>query len=198
MLHFFAQLIEHYGYIAVALLVTVEGLGIPLPGETAVVTAAAFAAGGALSPIGVAIAATLGTILGGSGGYWIGRWRGRVLLERYGHWVRLDAGRVAHAESYFTRHGLKTVFFARFVALLRILGSVLAGIAHLPFGAFSVVNLAGGALWAATFTLLGYLFGENLPLLHHHLRQASLIVTAIVVAGIVVYVARTRSRRAAR
>jgi membrane protein DedA with SNARE-associated domain len=192
MLHFFARAIEQYGYVAVALLVTVEGFGIPLPGETAVVTAAAFAATGSLSPLGVAIAATVGTVLGGSGGYWIGRLRGRAVLHRYGHWVRFDADKVARAESYFEHHGMKTVFFSRFVALLRILGGVLAGIAHMPFGVFSLVNLAGGALWAATFTALGYLFGENLPLLHHHLRQASLIVTAVVAAGIIVYVVRRR------
>jgi membrane protein DedA with SNARE-associated domain len=195
MLHFFAQVIERYGYIAVALLVGIEGLGIPLPGETAVVAAAAFAATGALSPVGVALAATIGTVLGGSGGYWIGRWRGKALLERYGHWVRLDERKVRHAEWYFSRHGMKTVFFARFVALLRILGSLLAGIMHMPFAKFSIVNLAGGLLWAATFTALGYLFAENLPLLHHHIRQASLVVTGIVLLGAVVYGARRYAAR---
>jgi membrane protein DedA with SNARE-associated domain len=195
MLHFFAHVIERYGYAAVALLVTIEGLGIPLPGETAVVTAAAFSATGTLNPLGVALAAAVGTVLGGSGGYWIGRWRGNALLERYGHWVGLGERNVRRAEWYFTKHGVKTVFFARFVALLRVLGSLLAGIMRMPFAKFSIVNLAGGLLWAATFTTLGSLFGENLPLLHHHLRQASLVGTVIILIAFAVYGARRYAAR---
>src|SRR2546423_1625232 len=98
MLEFLSHLIERYGYFAVALLVTLEGFGIPLPGETAVVTAAAFAARGSLSAVGVAIAGTIGTVLGGSGGYWIGRIGGRGLLVRHGHLVGLDAERLSRTE----------------------------------------------------------------------------------------------------
>jgi membrane protein DedA with SNARE-associated domain len=194
MLHFFAHVIEHYGYVAVALLVTMEGLGLPIPGETAVITAAAFAATGSLSAVGVAIAAVTGTVLGGTGGYWIGRWRGRALLERYAHWVRLDARKLVRAEAYFEKHGMKTVFFGRFVVPLRILGGVLAGMARMPFGTFSLVNFAGGVLWAVTFAALGYLFGENLPLLHHHLKQASLALTVAALIGIAMYLLRRRRR----
>jgi membrane protein DedA with SNARE-associated domain len=184
MLHF-AEFIDQYGYVAVALLVAIESMGVPLPGETAVITAAAFAATGGVSPTGVAIAAIAGTVVGGTGGYWLGRWRGTALLARYGHWVWLNERRVQRAESYFRRHGMKTVFFGRYVVLLRIIGSLLAGMMHMPFLRFSIVNLAGGALWAVTFTVLGYLFGENLPRLHRHLGEAALVVTVVAIAGII-------------
>jgi membrane protein DedA with SNARE-associated domain len=184
MLHF-AEFIDQYGYVAVALLVAIESMGVPLPGETAVITAAAFAATGGVSPTGVAIAAIAGTVVGGTGGYWLGRWRGAALLARYGHWVWLNERRVQRAESYFRRHGMKTVFFGRYVVLLRIIGSLLAGMMHMPFLRFSIVNLAGGALWAVTFTVLGYLFGENLPRLHRHLGEAALVVTVVAIAGII-------------
>jgi membrane protein DedA with SNARE-associated domain len=184
MLHFFMHAIERYGYAAVVGLVAIEGLGIPLPGETAVVTAAAFAAAGSLDVVGVGVAAAMGAVLGGSGGYWLGRSQGRVLLARHGHQVGLDAGKVARAERYFADHGLKTVFFARFVAVLRILGGLLAGMAHMPFGRFSAVNAAGGVLWAATFTALGYLFGRNMHRLDHDLGLASLVLLGVVIAGV--------------
>ena len=193
MLHSFTHLVEHYGYLAVIILVTAEGFGIPLPGETAVVTAAAFAARGSLDVIGVALAATLGTVLGGSGGYWIGRSGGLSLLTRHGHLIGIDAAKLARAEGYFVHHGMKTVFFARFVALLRILCGLLAGIAHMPFGAFSLVNFAGGALWAATFTLLGYLFGANLHRLEHRIGLVSLVLGAIVVIAAIIFLVRRRS-----
>ena len=183
MLHFLAHFVEQYGYVAVVLLVAIEGMGVPVPGETAVVTAAAFAATNDVSPVGVAICAIAGTMVGGTGGYWLGRWRGRRLLARYGHWVWLNERRVQRAESYFLEHGMKTVFFGRYVVLLRIIGSLLAGAMHMPFVRFSIVNAIGGGLWAVTFTALGYAFGENLPALHRNLGGAALIVTGIAIGG---------------
>ena len=187
MLEYLTHFVEQYGYFAVALLVTIEGFGVPLPGETAVVVAAAFAARGSLNIVGVVISTTLGTVLGGSGGYWIGRVGGRSLLDRYGHLLRLDAKRMAKTEAYFERHGIKTVFFARFVALLRIFGSLMAGVAHMPFATFSAVNFAGGLLWAVTFSALGFLFGKNLSKLDDYLGEVGLVMSALVVVGYLVY-----------
>jgi membrane protein DedA with SNARE-associated domain len=192
MLRFFTEVVRHYGYVAVGLLVMVEGFGVPLPGETAVVAAAAFAARGSLSIVGVALAATIGTVLGGSGGYWIGRSGGRALLLRHGHLVGLDADTLERAERRFVEHRMKTVFLARFVALLRILGGLLAGATHMPFGEFTTVNFAGGLLWAVTFSALGYVFGRNLHLLEHRLGQASLAVLIVLAAGAFVVVRRRR------
>ena len=192
MLEFLQHVIEQYGYLAVTLIVALEGIGVPLPGETVVVTAAAFAGRGSLSVVGVALSATFGTLLGGSGGYWIGRIGGRRLLLRYGHVLRLDATKLSRAEAYFDRHGMKTVFFARFVALLRIFGALFAGVAHMPFPTFSVVNLAGGVLWAMTFSALGYVFGKNLPLLEGKLGTVSIVLTVIVVLAIAGVLIRNR------
>ena len=187
MLEFLTHFVEQYGYFAVALLVTIEGFGVPLPGETAVVVAAAFAARGSLNIFGVVISTTVGTILGGSGGYWIGRVGGRGLLDRYGHLLRMDAKRLARTEAYFDRHGVKTVFFARFVALLRIFGSLMAGVAHMPFATFTAVNAVGGLLWAATFSAVGYLFGRNLSKLDGYLGEVGIALSVLVVLGYVVY-----------
>ena len=187
MLEYLTHFVEQYGYFAVALLVTIEGFGVPLPGETAVVVAAAFAARGSLNIVGVVISTTLGTVLGGSGGYWIGRVGGRSLLDRYGHLLRLDAKRIAKTEAYFDRHGVKTVFFARFVALLRIFGALMAGVAHMSFATFSAVNFAGGLLWAVTFSALGFLFGKNLSKLDGYLGKVGLAMSALVVIGYLVY-----------
>ena len=187
MLEYLTHFVEQYGYFAVALLVTIEGFGVPLPGETAVVVAAAFAARGSLNIVGVVISTTLGTVVGGSGGYWIGRVGGRSLLDRYGHLLRLDAKRIAKTEAYFDRHGVKTVFFARFVALLRIFGALMAGVAHMSFATFSAVNFAGGLLWAVTFSALGFLFGKNLSKLDGYLGKVGLAMSALVVIGYLVY-----------
>ena len=195
MLEFLTHFIERYGYFAVALLVTLEGFGLPLPGETAVVVAAAFAARGSLSIVGVVIATTIGTVLGGSGGYWVGRLGGRGLLVRHGRWIRLDAARLARTESYFERHGVKTVFLARFVALLRIFGSLMAGVAHMPFPTFTAVNFAGGLLWAVTFSAAGFVFGKNLSRLDDYLAEISIALSVLAVIGFLVYRWREKRRR---
>jgi len=158
-------------------------MGAPLPGEVVLLTGAAFAAQGHLEIVGVVIASWIGTLLGGTGGYWIGRVGGAPLLGRYGHWVGLNQARVAWANAYFARHGAKTIVVARFVAVLRMIAGILAGITRMSFGMFSVANAVGGALWSIAFGALGYLFGRNLPHLEYYLRRFSFgaLILAIVI-----------------
>jgi membrane protein DedA with SNARE-associated domain len=158
-------------------------MGAPLPGEVVLLTGAAFAAQGHLEIVGVVAASWIGTLLGGTGGYWIGRIGGAPLLTRYGHWVGLNPARIAWAHEYFERHGAKTIVVARFVAVLRMVAGILAGITRMSFGVFSISNAVGGALWSIAFGALGYVFGRNLPMLEHYLRRFSLgaLVLAIIV-----------------
>src|SRR5690242_1938129 len=181
------HLVNTYGYAGVALLVMLEGLGLPVPGETALIMAAAFAAQGSLSITGVVLAASLGTVAGGTGGYLIGREGGFVLLQRYGRWLRLSSGRLDAAHRYFERHGAKTVFIGRFVALLRIVVALLAGVARMPFATFTTYNALGGVCWSLVFGSVGYLFGRNLPRLERGLGRAGFVL-ALFVALIVVVV----------
>ncbi|HEX5438666.1 MAG TPA: bifunctional DedA family/phosphatase PAP2 family protein, partial [Gemmatimonadaceae bacterium] len=183
LLHF----LHSYGYLAVALLVTLEGLGLPVPGETALITAAAFAADGNLSIVGVMLASSLGAILGGSGGYAIGRAGGLALIRRHGRWVGISSTRLDKAHAYFDRYGARTVFIGRFVAVLRIVVALLAGVAAMPFGEFTVYNALGGVCWSLIFGSLGYLFGRNLPRLERGLGQAGFVLALLV--GLVIMVA---------
>lgn len=183
-----AGLVARYGYATVAGIITLEGIGLPVPGETILITAAAVAARGELSILGVVLAAFAGVVLGGSGGYWIGRAGGLKLLRRHGKLFHMDAQRLDRAHHYFERHGAWTVFIARFVALLRMLAGVLAGVGCMGFARYSVANAAGGLAWAGVFGALGYEFGTNLPLLERYGARASLVVALLVaiVAGLVI------------
>src|SRR3989442_15515156 len=117
------------GYGVLFFLVGVESLGIPLPGETALITAAAWAALGHLSISAVIATAVLAAIIGDNGGYWIGRQSGIALVRRYGRVLHLNQSHLARARKFFERHGPKTVFIGRFIALLRTWAAVLAGAA---------------------------------------------------------------------
>ena len=179
------RLVESYGYAVVFLFVAIESLGIPLPGETVLVTAGALAALGHLSIWWVIAIAALGAVLGDAGGYWIGRLGGLALLKRYGRFVRFDDEKLSRLRAFFNRHGSKAVFFGRFIALLRTWAALLAGTAQMPYGVFTLYNVLGGVTWAALFGTLGYLFGRSLPLLERYIGQVSLaavLLIALVVA----------------
>src|SRR5262249_28375567 len=130
------SLLESYGYVVLFLLVALESLGIPLPGETALVTAAAFAAAGHLSIYGVVTTAAVAAIVGDNGGYWIGREGGLRCVRRYGRMLHIRDTELERAHAFFARHGVKTVFFGRFIALLRTWAAVLAGLSAMPYGIF--------------------------------------------------------------
>lgn len=190
------ELVSRYGAFAVGGFITLEGMGLPVPGEIILVTAAALAAQGELSITEVAIGAWMGTIAGGTGGYWIGRTGGLAMIRKVGRWAGLNDKREAKARSFFERHGAKTIIIARFIAVLRMIAGILAGAAEMSFVLFTICNALGGLLWSVTFTALGYEFGRNLPLLEHYLRRWSLVVLAAAVLAIGIWALRRRRRAA--
>jgi len=180
-------LISQYGYLIVFLLVGIESLGIPLPGETALITAAAFAAMGRLNIFGVILAAASGAILGDNGGYWIGKKGGLALVHKYGRYMHLDEKKIETVNRFFRKHGAKTVFIGRFISLLRTWAAVLAGVACMPWGTFMMYNALGGVTWAVFFGTMGYFFGKNLPRLERYLGQASMAAALLLALVVTVY-----------
>jgi membrane protein DedA with SNARE-associated domain/membrane-associated phospholipid phosphatase len=182
-------MIEHllatYGYFAVFGLVFLESLGVPLPGETALLTAAALSATGRLAFAGVLLASAAGAIAGDACGYWIGRIGGLRLLRRYGRLIRMDDRKLEKGRQFFQRHGGKTVFLGRFVALLRTTAALLAGVNCMPYLKFTLFNAAGGICWTILVGCLGYGFGRNLPALERWVGQAgamAVLLLALLVA----------------
>jgi membrane protein DedA with SNARE-associated domain len=200
MLQWLETLLGAYGYVGVGMIVALESMGLPLPGETVLLAAAAYAgAGGPLNIAGVIGSASAGAILGDTAGYWLGRLAGLPLLERYGRYVLLSRRKVDRARAFFERHGAKTVFLGRFVAFLRMFAAPLAGVGKMPYGRFLVYNVLGGVCWAVVMGGLGYILGRNLPLLERSVRWLGLGGTGvlILVVASVLYLRRHRNRVAA-
>lgn len=158
------HVVETYGYAAVFVLVAVESLGVPLPGETALVAAAGYAgthphrlAIGLIFAVGAAAA-----ILGDTTGYWIGDKGGYRLLYRYGRYVRLDEPKIKVAHYLFDRRGGAVVFFGRFVSVLRTYAAFLAGTTRMRYRRFLVFNASGGIVWAAAYAFMAYYAGSFL------------------------------------
>jgi membrane protein DedA with SNARE-associated domain len=158
-----ADLIATHGYWVIAAVVGLESMGIPLPGETMLVTAAIYAGKTHRLSIGfVILAAATGAIVGDSAGYMIGRRFGYSLLLRYAHRLRMSPARIKLGQFLFARHGGKLVFFGRFVAVLRTLAAFLAGTNQMPWPQFLFFNAAGGVVWATGYGLAAYAFGEQI------------------------------------
>jgi membrane protein DedA with SNARE-associated domain len=156
------DLIQTYGLWVLFTAVILESLGVPMPGETALVTAAIYA--GSTHQIGftsVVLVAATAAIMGGNIGYLIGRSIGLRLLARYGKYVHLNEQRLKVGEYLFLRHGGKIVFFGRFVALLRTYAAVLAGANRMNWLHFLIMNGLGGICWATLFGVGAYVFGEQ-------------------------------------
>ncbi len=169
-------------YIIVTLVIGVESMGIPVPGEITLVTAALMAIGGVTNPWFVGIAASVGAIGGDSLGYLFGRRGGRGLLERFGRRFPKHFGpaHLARAERMFQRFGVWAVFFGRFVALLRILAGPLAGALRVPYRKFLVANAAGGIVWSFGTTFVIYFLGR---VAEKWLKDFSYIALLVAVVG---------------
>jgi membrane protein DedA with SNARE-associated domain len=170
-LHDGAALIEpylrQYGVIAILITVYLESFGAPLPGESALVGASLLAAHGDFAIGNVFLAAWIGSVLGDSTGYVIGRLGGRPLLQRYGYLVKLTPERLTHLEDLFRRHGPLIVVGARFVVLLRQLNGLVAGSMAMPWLHFLAANAVGAALWAGVWSFGPYFLGD---IFHHGFR----------------------------
>ncbi len=149
-------------YLTVGIIIGLESLGIPLPGEIALVSAAVLSTReSGISPVWVAVAAIIGAIIGDSIGYSIGRRYGMSLFEKLGRRFpkHFGTGHVALAKQLFTRWGVWAVFFGRFIALLRILAGPLAGALRMRYPHFLAANAAGAICWAGGTTAVVYFLG---------------------------------------
>jgi membrane protein DedA with SNARE-associated domain len=149
-------------YAVVALVIGMESLGIPLPGEIILVSAALMSAQhSGINPVVLGACATLGAVVGDSTGYAIGRKGGRPLLGWLGSKFprHFGEGHVATAERSFEKWGMWAVFFGRFVALLRIFAGPLAGVLRMPYWKFLIANVLGGVIWAGGTTAVIYYVG---------------------------------------
>jgi membrane protein DedA with SNARE-associated domain len=176
--------LSSYGYVVVFLLVGIESVGVPVPGETALIGAALYAGSTHKLEIWWVIAVAIGgAILGDNIGFSIGRYGGAKLLLRHGHRIRLHEGRLKIGIWLFRRHGGKVVFWGRFVSILRTWAAFLAGTNHMDWGRFLLYNAAGGSLWATLYGVAYYEFGGSL-------RGLSTTIDVVLgVAGSVILVA---------
>jgi membrane protein DedA with SNARE-associated domain len=157
-----AHLIHAYGLLVVGGVIGLESLGIPLPGETALIVASVIAGSKHdLNIVAVILTAAGASILGRTFGYFIGREFGYWLLLRYGGYVGVTETRIKLGQYLFLRHGGKIIIVAQFLPVLRTLAGILAGANRMPRGRFMLTNVVGALLWATFFGVAAYYLGRQ-------------------------------------
>lgn len=184
-----------WGYLLPAI-IGLESMGIPSPGETALVLAAVLASQGKLEIWLVILIGICSAIIGDNLGYLCGRRFGREVLEASGPFRRRRVMLIAVGDRFFQRHGPKAVFFARWIALVRFAAAWLAGINRMPMPLFFFWNALGAISWGVTYGLVGYFGGQAAA---HVLAQAGIVgailFALIIVGGLILL--RRQERRAA-
>jgi membrane protein DedA with SNARE-associated domain len=186
------------GY-ALPAIVGLESMGVPSPGETALVLAAVLASEGKLQIWLVIVIGCSSAIVGDNIGYLLGRRIGREVLEAPGPLQKRRVHLIAIGERFFAKHGGKAVFLARWVALVRIAAAWFAGIEEMPFREFFLWNALGGITWGTTYGLVGYFGGKGAAdaITHYGVIAAIVLAVVIVVALVAVKVRERRSAKSA-
>jgi len=189
-------IIDALGYPTAGLGLLIESAGVPFPGEALLLAAAAWAATRHHSLALVILFGFVGATAGADLGYYLGYRGGRPFVERFGRVFRIRPEHIAHAEMFFARHGDKAILASRFILGLRTWGSMLAGMARMPFWRFQIYSALGGLAWAGIIGIAGYVVGSNLAPISDVIQDVGLGGLAVAVLAIVI--ALLAGRRAVR
>jgi membrane protein DedA with SNARE-associated domain len=190
------QLIEHYGYSGIFVILLLEMIGIPFPGEATLTLSGIEWTTGAFSLLPLLGSAILGNVIGSSIAYGIGRFLGRPAILRYGRFVGITDERLDKAEAKFNEYRIPVILFSKFIAGIRVMVPYLAGINGMSFVAFSIYNFISATLWSVVFIVLGRYLDVAWHRYHqimHHFLVPVLIVTVLVVG--VYFWLKTRNKR---
>ncbi|HTK26123.1 MAG TPA: VTT domain-containing protein [Pyrinomonadaceae bacterium] len=186
LIDFMLNLLGNYVYLGLWFVIFAEtglAVGFFLPGDSLLVVSGLFAAAGKLNIALVLLAFFLGSVLGDSTGYWIGRGMGKTLFNRESSWV-FKPSRVEKAKHFFEKYGVKTVILARFVPIVRTFAPLVVGAAEMPYSKFLFFSVIGGLLWINSMVLAGYFLGGVIERalgikLEDHIEKVVIVVVLI-------------------
>ena len=190
----FAEWYQDYGYPVLFLGVMLENAGVPVPGETAVLLAGFLCSDAGKEFLGLDVSkhsftltwvislTIIAAVLGDNLGYWLGRRFARPRLQMCERFLFLTPQILEKAEGYFLRYGSWTIFFARFITGLRVVGAMAAGTAGMPWRRFFIANAAGAALWGTVMSLVGFYSGEYFPTVAKWIGRSGMIALGVIIA----------------
>lgn len=188
--NFVVSVISHWSYLGVVVLMAIESANIPLPSEIIMPFAGYLVSAGQFNLIFVAVLGALGNVLGSLISYWVGRYGGRPLIERYGKYILVSRHDLDLADKWFARFGDKAVFFGRLVPVVRTFISFPAGISRVSVGKFTAYTFLGAFPFSLLLAFLGFKLGQNWENLRVYFRQFDILIALLILAAIIWYIWR--------
>jgi len=188
--NFIISAISSLGYTGVGALMAIESACVPLPSEVIMPFAGFLVAQGKFSLIGVALAGTLGCVVGSVVAYAVGIWGGRAFIEKYGKYVLISHHDLALADKFFNKYGSAAIFFSRLLPVARTFISLPAGIAKMNFSKFVIYTFLGSLPWCLALAYVGMVLGEHWNTLGVYFHKFDAVIAAVILAFIVWYVRR--------
>ena len=183
------------GYMGIFTLMFLESCGVPIPSEIIMPFSGFLVASGKLSFWLIVIAGTLGNLVGSLLAYWIGIRGGRPLIEKYGKYILISKHDLNLADKWFKKYGELTVFFGRFLPIIRTYISFPAGISKMNIKKFSIYTALGAFPWCVLFAWLGVKMGNNWELIREKLHKFDLLIGTIIILAIILYIWRHLKHR---
>lgn len=193
--HFITNTINAFGYPGVAMLMAIESAAIPLPSEIIMPFAGFLTRVGNFSLLGLALAGAIGSVVGSWLTYWLGRYGGRPLIERYGKYVFISQHDLNLSDRFFQRYGAWSLLIGRIMPVVRTYVSIPAGIAKTPFGLFTLTCFIGSFIWSLFLAWLGQLLGDNWKILETYFRKFDILIVVVIIAFIVYWIHRHVKQR---
>jgi membrane protein DedA with SNARE-associated domain len=179
----FGELFAHLGYLEITFLMALESSLFPVPSELVMIPAGYLAAQGKLDPVLAVLCGALGSVIGASANYLLGRYVGRAFLLRWGKYLLIDAEKYHEAEALFTRNAYAATFIGRLLPVVRHLISLPAGVFAMAWTPFLLITAAGAALWCAVLVALGYYLGEPaVAMMRTYMHELAIVMVVALVA----------------
>ena len=190
------EFMKNFGYLSIFLLITLENVFPPIPSEVILLFGGFMTTKTSINIIGVIIFSTLGSLLGAIILYYIGKIFNKerlkkIITSKFGKLLRLKPEDIDKADEWFDKKGNKTVFFCRFIPVIRSLISIPAGMSEMPMKKFLIYTTIGSAIWNSTLTIAGSIVGENwtsiLEIMDNYSHIAVIILGIIFISAIIIF-----------
>ena len=190
--NFITQIMNTYGYIGIGLLIFIENLFPPIPSEVILTFGGFMTVSSKMTILGVIISSTIGSVAGAVVLYYIGKILNKerlikIVQSKYGRWLRIKPKDIESADQWFLNKGNKTVFFCRFIPVVRSLISIPAGMSEMSMIKFLLYTTFGSAIWNSVLVCVGAFAGDKKDVILNLLNDVSHIIIIVIILALIFF-----------
>lgn len=188
LIEYTTHLISITGYFGIFVLMILESMVLPVPSEAVMPFGGFLISDGQMSWFGVVLASSLGSVVGSTISYMLGKYAGRPFVIKFGKYLLLNEDHLTSTEQFFNKHGQKAVFISRFIPVVRHLISIPAGTSNMPFIKFIVYTVVGATLWNSFLAYVGFRLRDNWDTVKSYTEWLDILVVLAIIFTVVYFI----------